>query len=58
MAASTTGNGMQRPSSAQNPSQGGQSIAELFESMSYGPAPEADNVAQVRQTTGLEIEKS
>lgn len=25
-----------------------QTVAELFESMSYGPAPEADNVAQVK----------
>ena len=46
MAASTPAN-LQSASSAQNANPAGQSIAELFESMSYGPAPEADNVAQV-----------
>ena len=27
-------------------------IEEIFEKMSYGPAPETDNVAQVRYSTG------
>ena len=47
MAAITTGAG---PGTIQsNPANNTDSVVDIFEKMSYGPAPEAENVAQVKK---------
>lgn len=46
MAASTAA---ANPTSGSNNAQPAETIAELFQSMSYGPAPEADNVVKVQK---------
>lgn len=49
MAASTTGANPTASSQSANPS----AVAELFKTMSYGPAPEGDNVVQVTCKYGI-----
>jgi len=54
--AATTGATSSAPSqSATVAAESTESIADIFASMSYGPAPEADNVVQVKLTATLNL---